>query len=228
MPPANHNVNPLVTTGIVKPSIPYTAPNTASAIGSNAVRDSSYYAQADRWPVPRPVEAPTKDDSLFDYIARSAPPFIVIRVSRSHVAAETSSTILTPDEEEKEADEGSKDADKEAPTHTPTRPTTMPQRKPYDGGGIVPPHIRTAIAESKNASTEAAPAKTPETEPASKDILAEEFTRSGFVPAYVLKNIATSEASTAEQRADAQGTLDTDEARRERGKDRDADGQGEK
>lgn len=225
MPPASHNTGAL---GTFRPVVPYTTTTTASSIGSNAVRESSYYAQADRWPIPRPVEAPTKDDCLFDYIARSAPPFIVIRVSRSPVAAEAFGTSLTPDEEEKETNEDSKDGDKEAPTHTPTRPTTMPQRKPYDGGGIVPSHIRTAIAESENASTEAAPAKTPETKPASKDIRAEEFTRSGFVPAYVLKNIATSEASTAEQRADAQGTLDTDKARRERGKDRDAEGQGEK
>ncbi|KAI8168869.1 hypothetical protein K4K49_002516 [Colletotrichum sp. SAR 10_70] len=226
MPPANHKTGAL---GTFRPVVPYITTTTASSIGSNAVRESSYYAQEDRRPAPRPVEAQTEDNLLSDYIARSAPPFVVIRVSRSPVAAETSSTILTPDEEEKEADEDSKDGDKEAPSHTPTRPTTMPQRKPYDGGGIVPPHIRTAIAESKNASTSATEAaKTPETKPAGKEIRAEEFTRSGFVPAYVLKNIATSEASTAEQRADAQGTLDTDEARRERGKDRDAEGQGEK
>ncbi|EQB52936.1 hypothetical protein CGLO_07406 [Colletotrichum gloeosporioides Cg-14] len=226
MPPANHNINPLVTTGILRSAIPNTAITTASSIGSNAVRDSSYYVQADRWPTPRPAEAQSKDDVLSDPTAHSAPPFIVVRVSRSPAAAELSGTILTSSSSGKKTHEGSKENEKQAVPSTRTRPTTMAERKPYDGGGIVPPHIRTAIAESKNTSAEAAPAKTPETNPAGKEIRAEEFTRSGFVPAYVLKNIATSEASTAEQRADAQGTLDLDTARRERGKD--AEGQVEK
>ncbi|KAJ3961662.1 hypothetical protein N0V92_001635 [Colletotrichum tropicale] len=225
MPPANHNTGAL---GTFRPVVPFITTTTASSIGSNAVRESSYYAQEDRRPALRPVEAQTQDNLVSDYIARSAPPFVVIRVSRSPVAAESSGPIPTHDEE-KETEKYSKQKENQAAPATPTRPTTMAERKPYDGGGIVPPHIRTAIAESKNASTSATEAaKTPETTPAGKEIRAEEFTRSGFVPAYVLKNIATSEASTPEQRADAQRTLDTDEARRERGKDRDAEGQGKK
>ncbi|KAH0433724.1 hypothetical protein CcaCcLH18_05711 [Colletotrichum camelliae] len=220
--------------GILRPAAPFPITTTASSAGSNAVRESSYYAQANRWPAPRPAEAQTHDDLPSDSTIRSPPPFVVIRVSRpSPVAGEALGAGIISGKEGQGRDEGSREKERLAATGTPTTPTTMAERRPYDGGGIVSPHIRTAIAEHKNASasasaTEATPAKTPETNPAAKDIRAEEYTRSGFVPAYVLKNIATSEASTPEQRADAQGTLDSDKARRERGKDQDAEGQGKK
>ncbi|KAK2763596.1 o-acetylhomoserine o-acetylserine sulfhydrylase [Colletotrichum kahawae] len=216
--------------GILRPAAPFPIITTASSAGSNAVRERSYYAQANRWPAPRPAEAQTHDDLPSDSIICSPPPFVVIRVSRpSPVAGESLGAGVISGKEGQERDEGSRQKERLAATGTPTTtPTTMAERRPYDGGGIVPPHIRTAIAEHKNASASAAPAKMHETNPAAKEIRAEEYTRSGFVPAYVLKNMATSEASTPEQRADAQGTLDSDKARRERGKDRDAEGQGKK